>query len=168
MTRIPPRGRLAVTVVVALYGFWLLRGVGDHFSLLDNIDLAIHETGHIVFGPFGEFIGFLGGTLFQLIVPAVFLGHFLYRRDSHAASVMMFWVAQNFWNISVYVKDARSMELPLVGGEHDWSYLLYEMDLMEQDQVIGGWVFAIGVVLFFVSIGWGVVTWNREEVKSEE
>jgi len=39
--------------------------------------------------------------------------------------VALWWVAQNLWNISVYVKDARAEELPLVGGgEHDWNYLL--------------------------------------------
>ena len=35
---------------------------GGEGSLLDGVNLAIHETGHLVFGPFGEFIGFAGGT----------------------------------------------------------------------------------------------------------
>ena len=157
---------MAVTVFLGVYGIVILRGLGDSFSLLDNVDLAIHETGHLVFGPFGEFVGFLGGTLFQLIVPLTFLVYFLYQRDRHAASVTLWWVGQNLWNISVYVKDARTQYLPLVGGgEHDWTYLLYEMDLMQQDQLIGSWVWGTGVLLFVVSIGWGL--WVARQRVSE-
>ena len=50
------------------------------------------KAGHVFFGPFGEFIGFLGGTLMQLIVPLTFLGYFLYKRDQYAASVLLWWV----------------------------------------------------------------------------
>ncbi len=75
-TRLTRNARLGLTFILALYGFWILRDVAQ-FRLLDNIDLAIHEAGHVFFGPFGEFIGFLGGTLFQLIVPATFLGYFI-------------------------------------------------------------------------------------------
>ena len=78
---------------------------------------------------------FAGGTLFQLIMPAIFVGYFLRRKDSHSASVALWWVAQNFWNISVYAADARAQELPLVGGgEHDWAYLLGELHWLQYDQ----------------------------------
>ncbi len=151
--------RLGLTILLGLYGLWIVRDVST-FRLLDNIDLAIHEAGHVFFGPFGEFLGFLGGTLFQLIVPSVFLGYFLVKaKDHHAASVMLWWIAQNLWNISVYVKDARTQYLPLVGGgEHDWGFLLGELDLLQQDQAIGGAIFAAGVVLLFMATAWGIVT----------
>ena len=105
---------------------------------MDSVDLPIHETGHSCSRPFGEFVQFLGGTLFQLIMPSVFVGYFLRRKDRHAASVALWWVAQNFWNISVYIRDARAQELPLVGGgEHDWAYLLGRLGWLTRDQVIG-------------------------------
>src|SRR5215470_3159056 len=106
--------RLALTGFLALYGFRLLLHP-DAGSLMDNIDLPIHETGHLVFAPFGEFIQFLGGTLFQLIMPAAFVVYFVRRGDRHAASVALWWVGQSFWNISVYIADARTEDLPLVG-----------------------------------------------------
>ncbi len=149
--------RIGLTTLLALYGFWILRDVA-HFHLLDNIDLAIHEAGHVFFGPFGEFIGFLGGTLFQLIVPATFFGYFLIKmKDQHAASVMLWWIAQNLWNISVYIKDAQTQYLPLGGGGvHDWGFMLAELDVIQQEQEIGQAVFAVGVLLFLASSGWGV------------
>ena len=150
--------RIAVTVFLAVYGFVLLRDPGT-FRLIDSVNLAIHEAGHVFFGPFGEFIGFTGGTLMQLLVPLTFLGYFLHRRDRYAASVLLWWVGQNLWNISVYIKDARSMNLPLVGGgEHDWTYLLGETALLPHDQSIGQMVYVAGVLCYLGSIGWGTVT----------
>ena len=152
-TRLTPAARLGLIVLLAAYGLIILRSP-DQFRLIDNVDLAIHEAGHVVFGFFGEFVAFLGGTLFQLIVPITFFGHFLYHGDRFAASVLLWWVAQNCWNISNYVKDARSQLLPLVGGgEHDWAYLLGRLGWLERDQGIGQLVFAIGVIVFVVSIG---------------
>src|SRR5207249_11631613 len=66
------------------------------------------EFGHPLFGAFGEFIGFLGGTLMQLLMPAIFVAYFWRRGDRHAAMVALWWVAQNLWNVSVYVRDARA------------------------------------------------------------
>jgi hypothetical protein len=148
--------RVALTFILAVYGFVLLRDPGT-FRLIDNVDLAIHEAGHVFFGPFGEFIGFLGGTLMQLIVPLTFLGYFLYRRDQYAASVVLWWVGQNLWNISVYIKDARSMDLPLVGGGvHDWTFLLGETALLPHDQEIGQAVYVAGMLCYLGSLGWGI------------
>jgi hypothetical protein len=142
------RGRLLLTAALGVYGLYYLL-VPGHFGLIDNVDLAIHETGHLVFGPFGEFIGTLGGTLLQLIFPLVFAGYFLRRGDRHAATVAAWWVAQNCWNISVYVQDARAQELPLVGGgEHDWAYLLAELDLLRYDHTIGQLVRVAGMLIF--------------------
>ncbi len=156
-TPLTRNARFALTVILAVYGFVLLLDPGT-YRLIDNVDLAIHEAGHVFFGPFGEFIGFLGGTLMQLIVPVTFLGYFLHRRDQYAASVLLWWVGQNLWNISVYVKDARSMELPLVGGGvHDWRVILGETGLLPRDQEIGQAVYSVGVLCYLISIGWGIL-----------
>jgi hypothetical protein len=145
-------GRLALTVVLALYSIPLMRHP-EAGSFLDGIDLAIHETGHLVFALFGEVIQFAGGTLFQLIVPATFAWYFARQRDRHAASVALWWIAQNLWNISVYVRDARVQELPLVGGgEHDWAFLLGHFNLLAHDQGIGRTVHALGTLICLIAI----------------
>ncbi len=103
----------------------------------------------------------------QLLVPSIFGGYFLHRSDRHAASVALWWVAQNFWNISVYIRDARAQELPLVGGgEHDWTYLLDRLDLLPKDLAIGRAVHLFGIVLFVLSIVGGVVTAGEEPPES--
>ncbi|MDQ3996266.1 MAG: hypothetical protein M3303_04530 [Gemmatimonadota bacterium] len=146
------RARLLLTGALAIYGIpCLLRPESGGF--LDAVDLAIHETGHLVFAPFGEFLGFLGGTLFQLALPAAFVVYFWQRADRHAASVALSWVAQNFWNVSVYVRDARAQALPLVGGgEHDWAYLLGRLGWLQYDQAIALDVRLVGVAVYVYAI----------------
>ena len=149
--------RVGLTVLLAIYGVIIVLNP-DEFRLIDSVDLAIHETGHLVFGFFGEFLGFLGGTLFQLIVPLTFFGYFLFHGDRFAASVVVWWVAQNLWNISVYMKDARSQLLPLVGGgEHDWAYLFGRLGWLGRDQAIGQSVFGLGVLVFVFSVVWSTM-----------
>lgn len=142
-------GFLAIIMVYGLVGafnynaFWFLHGV----------DLIFHEAGHVVFGFFGDFIQFLGGTLMQLLVPAGLTLYFFIKRQLFSGAVTMFWTAQNLMDISVYIKDARAMLLPLIGGgEHDWSFLLSSLHLLKYDQVIGKFVFVSGCLLFLISI----------------
>ena len=142
--------------MLAVYGAWLAFHPG-HFGWIDSLDLAIHEAGHPLFGIFGEFIGFAGGTLMQLLVPAVFFGYFWRHDDRHAATVMAWWIAHNLWNIARYIADARAEELPLVGGgEHDWAYLLGELGLLRQDLAIAHAVHFAGVLVLLWSClaGW--------------
>lgn len=148
--------RIGLTAFLALYGIVLLRDPSA-WSFLDAVDLAIHETGHLVFTPFGEVMHFLGGTLFQIIVPMAFVIEFARRGERHSASVCLWWVAQNCWNISVYVADARARALPLVGGgEHDWAFLLRRAGLMAQDQQLSRMIHFLGVVIFIASLAWGI------------
>lgn len=150
------RWRRALTVALALYGVWCLARPDD-FHWVDALDLPIHETGHLVFGWGGEVLTALGGTLFQLMVPMMFVVSFWRRGDRHAASVPLWWVGQNCWNIAHYVADAQAMELPLVGGgEHDWNYLLTVWDVLPKDAEIARDIRFAGTLIVTASIwiGW--------------
>ena len=99
----------------------------------------------------------LGGTLLQLLMPLAFVAYFQRRRDRHAASVALWWVGQNCWNIARYIADARAQELPLVGGgEHDWAFLLGTWGRLARDQVIARDVRLLGWVLVIAAtwLGW--------------
>ena len=158
------RWRLALTAVLAVYGWVLLRTPGS-YSWLDSLDLAIHETGHLVFAFGGELLTLLGGTLLQLLVPAAFAVALWRQGDRHGATVPLWWLGQSCWNVSVYIRDARAQELPLVGGgEHDWAIILGELGLLPRDQAIGGAVYLAGVLLYGIAIiaGWRIVTSGGE------
>lgn len=148
--------RLAFLGFLFVYGVVLLKATDDP-GFLHNVDLPIHETGHLVFAPFGETTMFLGGSLFQILVPLLFAATFAWRRDRFGAAVCLWWVAQNCWDVAIYVADARAQALPLVGGgEHDWFNLLDHWNLLHRDLAIAQQVRAAGVVVFLVAMGLGL------------
>ena len=48
--------------------------------------------------------------------------------------------------------DAQSMDLPLIGGDHDWNYLLERLGLLNQGVSLGRVIFICGVVLILLAI----------------
>ena len=148
------RLRSAFLVLVAVYAVARIRNA-QYWDPLDDLNLAVHEAGHLVFSAFGETLTILGGSLFQVLVPAVFVGYFVRSRQRYAAAVTTSWVGVNLLNVARYIGDARAQELPLLGGEdtiHDWWYLLINWDLLPKDRVIARWVHFFGVVAFLSSV----------------
>jgi hypothetical protein len=114
-------------------------------SFLDNVDLPIHEFGHLLFRLFGEFMSVAGGSLFQVIFPAMFAGYFVWQRSYYSAAVVLFWVGQSILNVWVYAADAVVMKLVLISGFtgsegsfHDWNYILSETGLLSSTNIIAG------------------------------
>ena len=165
MPSIDRRWRAGLTLVLAIYGFICLRSPGE-YRWLDSLDLAIHETGHLVFIVGGETLTILGGTLFQLMVPAAFAIALWRAGDRHGATVPLWWMGQNCWNISVYIRDARAQELPLVGGgEHDWAALLGQWRLMSRDGEIADAAHLLGVLIYLAAIAGGWLLLRYEPQK---
>jgi hypothetical protein len=134
-----------------MYGVVCAKDPAD-FGFLDGVDLIFHEAGHVIFGIFGGFIGVLGGTLMQILVPACIMIYFSIHRQFYSAFAVLFWVAQNCFNISVYIRDARAQALPLLGEGHDWNFLLGRLHLLHGDQVLGRLVYGVGLILLIISI----------------
>ena len=85
-------------------------------SFLDIVDLPIHETGHLLFRPFGEFMMIAGGSVFQVIIPAVFVGYFVWYEKYYSAAIVLLWVGQSVLNVFVYAADAIVMQIVLTSG----------------------------------------------------
>lgn len=121
-------------------------------SFLDLVDLGIHETGHFVFAPLGEFMGFAGGSLFQIMMPAAFVGYFVWKQSYFSAAIVLFWVGQSILNVFVYAQDAVTMLLPLVGGGiHDWNWMLERLGLLGYTKSIAGMIRLVGTLTIFVA-----------------
>lgn len=126
--------------------------------LLDNLNLVFHEAGHPIFGIFGYTIGFLGGTLMQLLVPLMVACSAWYKRQAVATALAGVWLFQNGFNIARYVADARAQVLPLVGGgEHDWATLLGQWGVLDKDITYAQTLSALswlGILLCCTWLGW--------------
>jgi hypothetical protein len=125
-------------------------------SFLDNVDLPIHETGHLIFGLFGEFLGVLGGSLFQLMVPAAFVWYFWWHGKFYSAAIVLFWLGQSILNVWVYAADAQVMQLVLLGGLtgseggfHDWNYLLDRLGLLDSTKRVAAIIRLLGTLTIF-------------------
>jgi len=146
--------KLIIALIASLYfAYYCFSSTEWHF--IDNVNLLIHEAGHVIFIFFGEFMNILGGSLFQILFPLVFVIYFYRNRDYFSASLLLFWVGQNFINVSVYASDAILMQLPLLGGDssiHDWNYLLQKLGVIRHTDVIGQSIYIIGVVVIVLAI----------------
>jgi hypothetical protein len=163
-------GRAGFLVVGAIYAMIRLTNPA-WWDLLDDVNLAVHEAGHIIFGFFGDIPGVLGGSLFQIIIPAVFAGYFFRSRQRFSGAMTLIWVAQSMVNVSIYIKDARAQQLSLLGGEnsiHDWWYLLINWDLLQSDLRIGGFVHFLAAMVFTIGLvlGGAVIYHDAETARS--
>jgi hypothetical protein len=159
-------GRVLLTALMVWYG--LMNALDPARGMfLDNVNLIVHEAGHVLWRPFGEFLYFLGGSLTQVIVPLAFVVYFWRSNQRFAACVAAFWTATSLFHLSVYVGDARAMELPLLGGEyvtHDWNWILGQMNLLSMDWVLSRLVFVTGLLYLMLGLA-GAAYWSRGDAQ---
>lgn len=145
--------RLAGAIGASLYFLWCAYDP-SRWHLIDGVDLVIHEAGHLVFSPFGEFMTIAGGSLFQVIMPALFVAYFWYHDNLFAAAMTLFWVGQSILNVSVYAGDSLALQLPLLGGQdatHDWNYLLTSLDLLQSTKTVAAVIRVIGTATIILA-----------------
>lgn len=132
----------------------------EYASLIAGLNLGVHELGHFVFAPFGEFLTAAGGTLLQCIVPITGIVMFRRQRDWFAITFAAGWLGTNFFNIAPYAADARARALPLVSpgaGDpiHDWYYMLARAHALQFDQLIGDLFRLAGILTMTAAIAAG-------------
>ncbi|MGZ3565007.1 MAG: hypothetical protein ACXWM4_05680 [Gemmatimonadaceae bacterium] len=176
--------RLALALVLAWLAWVAFRDEFGYVPLLSDIDLAIHEFGHMLFMPFGiQFLGntmmILGGSLTQVAFPLVFFGYFMRKqgdgrpRDLFAAMVCLWWSGINLLSVAIYCADSRAGQLMLIDGStgqesdgHDWNNLLTRWGLLEHDTAIARWMRAIAWLVCVGSII--VAVWSALQLAREK
>lgn len=169
--------KLALALLFTIYFLWIAYDPMQG-CFLDSVDLPIHETGHLVFRPFGQFMMVAGGSLFQVIFPAVFVGYFVWQRSFYSAAIVLFWEGQSILNVWVYAADAVVMRLVLTSGFtgsegsfHDWNYLLTTTGLIGSTKAVAGIIKLIGTGTIVAAAAFSVYyslypTSEEEEWKS--
>ena len=139
---------------------------------MHNILLPIHEAGHVLFRPFGEFMMILGGSLFQLIFPFVIGVAFIVKNlDNFGAAIGLWWAGVSLVDLSPYIYDALHPQLTLLGGgtgaedgPHDWMYLLITLGQIDNAQRWGAAAHVCGGMIMLGALVWAaIILWRQRK-----
>lgn len=146
---------VVATVVIAVCA-WAV-GRDTQPVLLGWANLGFHELGHLI-GYITSPPEWIVATMGSAVEIAVPLGAacvlWVVRRDRWGAGACLAWSATAFRSAAVYVADAPYERLPLIGGEHDWAFVLGthfdRLDLADDLARLlrlGGWLSLVAAVV---------------------
>jgi hypothetical protein len=169
--------------VLLLLVWWSWNLVGDDYrdgeifgSFMHGILLTIHEAGHVLFIPFGEFLTMLGGSLFQLALPfGIGVAFIVVNRDNFGAALGLWWSSISLLDLSPYIYDALHLQLIMLGGHtgedgpHDWIYLLSTFGQIHNAQHWGILVHGLGSISAIAALVWAAaVIWRQRKKLDQE
>jgi hypothetical protein len=164
-----PLSRPAVFGWLLFYAAFLLYAATNHtgFLLIDNVNLVVHEGGHLLFGWFGATLGLWGGTLLQWLVPALLVTYFIVQRQIAGACFCLVMLFENFLYTATYMADARVQVLDLVSvGEsdspHDWFNIFSNLGVLQHDTQIAAVVRTLGWLGMIATVAW--MAWRSRTV----
>ena len=160
-------GRAALYAAFVLWGLYFisldLRTNEIGASFMHRVNLVFHEAGHVIFMPFGQFMHVLGGSLGQLLMPAIIISVLVVKnRDNFGASIGLWWFGQSLKDLAPYINDARDLQLPLLTGHsqdvpetHDWANLLLDLGLIHREKSIAFGTDVLGSLIILLALAWG-------------
>jgi hypothetical protein len=158
-------------LLISVWG-WFALVQNDQTPIFVFLNIAVHETGHVLFRPFGELTMLMMGSGSEVLFPLLVGAYFLIRkRDLVATAVAWGWAASASASAATYIGDADDGRLALLGATGpdaagDWERILGVefFDKVFLADRIAGVVRTVGFVLWFVALGlaaWAIVR-NRQ------
>lgn len=163
-----------ILILIYLWKDPVQRGVLDWPNLFSGLNFGIHEFGHVLFHPLGKFMGILGGSLFQCMVPVIGMFMMKKQRDYFGITVCGAWLCSNMFYIAGYMKDAKVQKLYLLSPFtkhpiHDWNYLFNKLGLLNSCEGIALLVKILATIIMLLSIGAGCwLIWKMIEERPIE
>jgi hypothetical protein len=152
---------LAICVLIG----WVALVRGQPVPVLVLVNLGFHELGHLVTYPFPDLFTALMGSVAQVAVPAGLALYFGWaRRDLLGTGLCLAWSGAAAQEVGVYVADAPHQRLQLIGGEHDWAFILRRLHALDAADETGAVVLAAAWVLVFAGsavCAWALVSSRR-------
>jgi hypothetical protein len=160
-------------LLIAVWG-WFALVKNDQTPIFVYLNIAVHETGHVLFRPFGELTMLIMGSGFEVLFPfAVGIVFLIRKRDLVSTAVSWGWSATALASAATYIADADDGRLALLGGTGpdtagDWERILGEQffDKVYLADPIAAKVRAVGFALWFVALGlsaWVIVRGRLQE-----
>lgn len=144
----------ALGLSLGLLAAWIGVLQADRVPILSLVDLGFHELGHLLATPFSDLTTARAGSVLQVAVPVALAVYFLVAQGDWAGTgLCLVWAGTSARNVAVYIADAPYQSLPLIGGEHDWAYILGSTGRLDRAADLAGNVTVLAVVLATVGIG---------------
>jgi hypothetical protein len=158
-------------LLISVWG-WFALVKNDQTPVFVYLNIAVHETGHVLFRPFGELTMLMMGSGFEVLFPLAVGAYFLLRRrDVVSTAVAWGWASSALASAATYIGDADDGRLALLGATGpdaagDWERILGVefFDKVFLADRIAGIVRAAGFVLWIVALGlaaWAILR-NRQ------
>lgn len=144
----PWRAVAGMAACLLLAWFSIQRDV--RVPLLGLVDLGFHELGHLLTYPFPDVVTAAMGSIVQIAVPLGLAAYFvIVRHDIVGGGVCLAWAGTAARDVATYVADAPVELLELIGGEHDWAFVLgpEHLDALDAAGSIGSVVRVAGTML---------------------
>jgi len=163
-------------LLIAVWG-WFALVRQDQTPIFVYLNIAVHETGHVLFRPFGELTMLIMGSGFEVLFPLIVGVYFLLRRrDLVAAAICGGWAASALASAATYIADADDGRLALLGATGpdaagDWERILGAefFDKVYLADPIAAKVRLLGFALWFVALGlafWAIVRSTRRPARA--
>jgi hypothetical protein len=154
--RVPMRAvQAAGGALLCLVMGWFAFVQGRDVPLLGLVNLGFHELGHMLTMWAPRLLYFAMGSINQVAVPLGLAVYFLwFRRDGVGGGLCLAWAGTSAQNVSVYIADAPYQRLPLIGGMHDWAYILgpEQLNHLSWAAPLGTAVKAFGLLLVLAGL----------------
>jgi hypothetical protein len=152
----------AVILIVLLREWFNFMSDPLHFGWFSPVNLGIHELGHVLFRPFGDWLMVAGGSITEAAAPLIAAFMFFRQPDFFAIAVCGGWLSSALYQMATYMADATALELDVVtigGGEplspNDWRYMLESVGLLLWDQRLAHALRLVASLLMLASIAFG-------------
>src|SRR5262245_3846430 len=126
------------------------------------LTLGIHEGGHLLFRPFGDWLMVAGGSIAQGGAPIIAALLFLQQPDFFAIAVCGDWLSSALFEMATYMADATKLELDVVtigGAEpitpNDWRYMLESVGLLLWDERLAHALRGVASLVMLASLVYG-------------
>lgn len=118
-------------------------------GLMYFIQFGVHEVSHIVAIMLPSLWVAMAGSIGEISFTVLFIVACIKYKSYFLAIFGALWCMLAFRSVGIYISDAQEQLLPLMGpagdaSQHDWHYILGELNLIQYDNLIGGTVSVLG------------------------
>jgi hypothetical protein len=120
----PARWLAGLAAIGAMW--WIAFEQAERIPGLTYVNVAMHQAGHMFTYSSSELTAAMAGSIAQVAIPLLIALYFFFlRSDWVGAGVSLVWAATSAAEVSLFVADARTQKLEMLGDDkHDWAFIL--------------------------------------------